>query len=151
MRIPVIVSFVLASAASAFAAQSSSAPPSPGTSSLSPTAVAKPVDRTQSPFRCLADYDASTDSFTLSERTGGPADHLIGTDVHAYLGGRVRIVAGLVPSPTIAAQASAIDPAIAAMAADRWSTGGTGNVQALEFRVAHVRKVTGSCIPRSLP
>jgi len=139
-----LASLVLASATTAITAQSSS------TQTSSHPTVPNQPEKTMTLLGCVQGDDANADSFTLSDRKAGrPTYRLRGTDVHAYVGRRVRIVGGLVPSPNIAAQASAIDPAQAAMAGAGRNPAGTGDVQFLEFRVASVRPVTGSCPPGS--
>jgi hypothetical protein len=146
MRTHFLASLVLASATTAIGAQFSSTPPP-----SSPTTVPKQAEKTMTLLGCVQGDDASADSFTLSDKKAGPSYRLSGTDVRAYVGRRVRIVGGLVPSPNIAAQASAIDPAIAAMATAGRNLAGTGNAQPLEFRVARVRPVTSSCPSQSSP
>ena len=61
----------------------------------------------------------------------------------AYVGRHVRIVGGLYPSANVAAQAGAIDPARAAVAALPGSPA-TGTAP-VEVRVQRVQRLSGSC------
>jgi hypothetical protein len=81
---------------------------------------------------------------------------LTGTAVRDYVGQTVLIVGGsaskkltirggLVPSPNVAAQAGAMDPARAAVASQGGSAG-PGSVELPEFKVKSVRQVSGSCV-----
>lgn len=95
---------------------------------------------------CVTEDRAASESYTLREKKGGVAYRLMGVKTFAYEGRRVRIVGGLYPSPNIAAQAGAIDPTQAAIAAA--TPGGLGTVgQPLEFRVSAIRPVRGACPP----
>jgi hypothetical protein len=77
----------------------------------------------------------------------------VGTDVREYVGQhvevsgvasrRVQIVGGLYPSPNVAAQAGAIDPNQAAIAAV--SGPAAGGRPPVEFRVKSVRAIPGPC------
>jgi hypothetical protein len=69
--------------------------------------------------------------------------------VKAYVWRHVRIVGGLVPSATLAAQAGAVDQTKAAMAYQGGNLPGTGNIGPPEFSVTRVQRVTGSCAPKS--
>ncbi len=104
---------------------------------------------------CVQRGESGPEQFTLSEKKGSQIYRLTGTDLRDYVGRRVqivggvasnrlRIVGGLTPSPNIAAQAGAIDPARAATMAASGSAG-PGTVELPEFRVKSVRPITGSC------
>ena len=82
--------------------------------------------------------------FTLSDTKTGTIYRLTGANVRAYVWRNVRIVGGFVPSPNIAAQAGAIDQTKAAMAYQGANPPGAG-IEPLEFNVARVRRLTGSC------
>ena len=56
----------------------------------------------------------------------------------------LTIKGGLTPSPNVAAQAGAMDPARAAMAA-AGGAAGPGTVDLPEFKVKSVRPVSGGC------
>ncbi len=107
-----------------------------------PTKPAKPLTITG----CVTSDSPAGESYTLREKKGGVAYHLTGMKTFAYEGRRVRIVGGLFPSPNIAAQAGAIDPTQAAMAAATPARLGTIG-QPLEFRVSDIRPVRGACPP----
>jgi hypothetical protein len=94
---------------------------------------------------CVAIDEASADQFTLSDTKAGVTYRLSGTKLHAYTGRRVRIVGGLYPSANVAAQAGAIDPTKAAIAATTATEIGT--VEFPKFHVTEVRQLKGSCAP----
>ena len=94
-------------------------------------------------------------SFTFNESAGGRY-RLTGKSVRKYAGRMVRLVGGpqgkklsirggLWPSPNVAAQAGAIDPAQASIARQPGGTSGTGGFDLPEFRVVSVRGVDGAC------
>jgi hypothetical protein len=107
---------------------------------------------------CVGEDAGNAGHYTLTDFSSGLTTYrLTGTDVRKYLGRRVQligaaqppklaIVGGLTPNPNIAAQAGAIDPTRAAMAAQ----GAEGNAQpgSIEvpvLKVRSVRAVAGSC------
>jgi hypothetical protein len=102
---------------------------------------------------CVGTDAVTSGRFVLSDAKGRDTYRLSGADVHEYVGRRVQvdgvrsrrfqIVGGLYPSPNVAAQAGAIDPARAALAAASGSAAGTGPLP--EFRVKSVQLVDGSC------
>ena len=106
---------------------------------------------------CISSSASETGLFTLSDtRQGnrqGTKYKLVGTDVRKYVGQRVevsgaasrrvQIVGGLYPSANIAAQAGAIDPNQAAIAAASGPAAGAGPL--VEFRVKSVRAIPGAC------
>jgi hypothetical protein len=100
---------------------------------------------------CVQKSEAPGGGYTLSDDT--MVYRLTGVDVRDYVGRRVEIVGGaprklkitggLLPSPNVAGQAGAMDPARAATAAaDATAVNGTG---APEFRVRAIKPITGSC------
>jgi hypothetical protein len=104
---------------------------------------------------CVQRGESGPDEYTLAEKKDSQIYRLTGTDLRDYVGRRVqivggmasnrfRIVGGLKPSPNAAAQAGAMDPARAAVAAAGGSAG-PGKVELPEFRVKSVRPITGSC------
>jgi hypothetical protein len=107
---------------------------------------------------CIGEDPSNAGKFTLADFTTGSTTYrLTGTDTRRYLGKRVSvtgaalpsklaIVGGLVPSPNVAAQAGAIDPTRAAMAA-QGTEGSTkpGNIAVPEFRVRSVQAIAGGC------
>ncbi len=104
---------------------------------------------------CIVRGETTSGQYTLEDTKAGATYRLTGTDVRDYVGRRVLVVGtlggkkftiagGLQPSANAAAQAGAIDPARAAMAAAGGSAG-PGTVDFPEFRVKSVRPVSGSC------
>jgi len=104
---------------------------------------------------CIVRGEHGSGQYTLDDKTVGTF-RLTGTDLRDYLGRRVQIVGGipaarrltikggLTPNPNVAAQAGAMDPARAAVAA-QGGAAGPGTVELPEFRVKSVRPVSGSC------
>jgi hypothetical protein len=101
---------------------------------------------------CVQKSETVPGQFTLVDPTG--IYRLTGMDVREYLGRRVQIVGGpprklkisggLRPTPNVAGQAGAMDPARAATAThDAASVKGTG--PEMELRVRSVTQVSGSC------
>ena len=94
--------------------------------------------------------------FTLSDPDSGKY-LLSGAAMNRYVGQRVqlvgsqdsarlRIAGGLLPNPNVAAQAGAIDPVQAAIAAAPGGTSaGTGEAQLPRFKVKSVQAVGGGC------
>lgn len=80
-----------------------------------------------------------------------------GSDIKKYLGQRVRVAGtpgstrfrvkgGLWPTPNVAAQAGAIDPARAAVAAQPGGpASGTGDIDLPTFKVKAIRTLDGAC------
>jgi len=104
---------------------------------------------------CVERAETMPTQYTLVDTKEGTTYRLTGTDVRDYIGkrvqivgaqptGRLKIVGGLTPTPNIAAQAGAMDPARAATAAAGGSAG-PGSVSLPEFKVKSVRPVSGSC------
>jgi len=103
---------------------------------------------------CVERAQTTPTQYTLVDAKEGTY-RLTGTDLRSYIGkkvqivgaqptGRLKIVGGLTPTPNIAAQAGAMDPARAATAAAGGSAG-PGTVTLPEFKVKSVRPVSGSC------
>jgi hypothetical protein len=103
---------------------------------------------------CITSDDGGA-RFTLSDIKRGTFE-LTGSDVRPYLGQRVQVkgassarlhvTGGLWPTPNVAAQAGAIDPIQAAIAAMPGGTArGTRSEPILEFRVEGIRSVKGGC------
>jgi hypothetical protein len=116
---------------------------------------AKPATKTLSLSGCVVRSEKTPDQFTLEDAKEGKY-RLTGMNVSDYLGLRVQIAGaiietkrlvvkgGLMPTPNVAAQAGAMDPARAAMAAAGGSAG-PGTVELPEFKVKSVRPVSGTC------
>lgn len=131
------------------------------TSVVSGIAIAAASDLQTSPSKAAADKmltlsgcvePGDTEEQTILVRVPRAADgtkyRLSGANVKRYLGKRVRITGGLVPSANLAAQAGAVDPTQTAMAAQPGGgSAGTGTV-VLEFRVRRIVPLKGDCPPK---
>jgi len=103
---------------------------------------------------CVARAERSPSQFTLEDTNTGVKYRLTGTNVRDFVGRSVLVVGagskklvikgGLTPNPNVAAQAGAMDPVQAAVAAQGGSAG-PGNVDLPEFNVKSVRPGSGSC------
>jgi hypothetical protein len=104
---------------------------------------------------CVAPADSAGGQFTLLSE-GALAYRLSGANMRDYVGRRVqvvgdpasrrlRIVGGLVPSANVAAQAGAIDPSQAAIAAAEAGSAEARHARIPEFRVKAVQTIPGSC------
>jgi len=108
---------------------------------------------------CVARGKAPQDPVIFSQGDNSIKYRLSGKNLNKYAGQRVEIVGatpepkrlairgGLYPSPNVAAQAGALDPAKAAIARQPGGTeSGTGAVELLpEFKVTRIRVLDGSC------
>ena len=104
---------------------------------------------------CVVRSENTPNRFTLEDAAEGNY-RLSGINLRDYIGQRVTIAGaivetkrltvkgGLYPTPNVAAQAGAMDPARAAMAA-AGGAAGPGTVDLPEFKVKSVRPVSGSC------
>ncbi len=144
IRMHLLVPAVLACAAAVAAAQSPENPPK--------TKEPKPLTL----VGCVTADEDKTGQYTFEDVKDGTTYRLSGADASAYVGKRVQIVGatdskrikvrtGLAPSPNVAGQAGAIDPAQAAMAAQGATTRGTGTGELPEFKVKAVKQVKGKC------
>lgn len=105
---------------------------------------------------CVSPDPGASGSFLFDDGSGGRY-RLTGKSVRRYAGRVVRLVGGpqgrrfsirggLWPSPNVAAQAGAIDPAQASIARQPGGgASGTGGIGLPEFRVTSVRGVEGAC------
>jgi len=105
---------------------------------------------------CVSNDPGASGAFTFDDSSGGKY-RLTGKSVRKYAGRMVRLIGGpqgkrlsirggLWPSPNVAAQAGAIDPAQASIARQPGgAASGTGGVDLPEFRVVSVRGIDGSC------
>ncbi len=129
------------------------------TSSSSPQAKTDKTEKDSTKIATLVGCVARGDTpnhFTLSDPQSGKY-LLSGSRLGRYVGQRVqlsgtrdssklRIVGGLLPSPNVAAQAGAIDPVKAAVAAAPGGpSSGTGDGELPRFRVKSVQTVGGGC------
>jgi hypothetical protein len=104
---------------------------------------------------CVARSDTSPTQYTLEDKKAGATYRLTGVDVRDYLNRpvvivgtgakKLAIVGGLTPTPNIAAQAGAMDPSRAAVAAQT-AASSPGNPDVMpEFKVKSIRPSSGSC------
>jgi hypothetical protein len=106
---------------------------------------------------CVVRDSTTGKDFTFTDNANGFQYHLSGQDVSKFAPGqpleiigivdtkRLRVKTGLYPSPNVAAQAGAIDPGKAHVAALGGGTTGSGNVELPTFKVAQVRAAQGEC------
>lgn len=115
----------------------------------------KPKDEMITISGCVERIEKSPGQYTLEDSASGIKYRLTGTNVRDFVGKPVLIiggsnakklvvVGGLTPNPNVAAQAGAMDPALAAVAAQPGSSG-PGTVDLPEFKVKTVRPGTGGC------
>jgi len=104
---------------------------------------------------CVEQSTTAKNQYTMSDDSG--TYRLTGKDVREFLGKRVEIAGvqpklvikgGLYPTPNVAAQAGAMDPSRAAVAAAEAGSAGTGPAPIPEFRVQSIKPVTGNCAPQ---
>lgn len=116
---------------------------------------AKPSSKIISLSGCVVRGETTPGQYTLEDAGGGVKYRLTGTNVRDFIGKRVEIlgaspsrrltiVGGLTPNANVAAQAGALDPARAAVAA-AGGTAGPGTVELPEFKVKSIRPVSGGC------
>jgi len=156
MRLHVILACALAVATAGFAAQAAS--DQQDTSRTSSEQKSAKKDKSLTIVGCVAADDDAPDKLTIEDKDG-TTYRLTGTSLKKYVGQRVEIVGtiggpgglhvgfGLLPSPNVAAQAGAMDPAQAAVATSRGGTTSAtgGEVQLPEFKVTRVRAARGEC------
>lgn len=105
---------------------------------------------------CVTRSASSNKEFTFTDNSSGFQYRLSGKDVSKLLGqplqivgavdtSRLRVKTGLYPSPNVAAQAGAMDPGKAHVAALGGGTTGSGNPDLPTFKVARVSAVQGEC------
>jgi len=105
---------------------------------------------------CVVRDLAGNSQFMFTDNTDGTRYRLSGRDVSKFAGQplqivgvldtkKLHVVGGLTPSPNIAAQAGAIDPGKAAVAALGGGTTGSGSGDLPTFKVARVSAAQGEC------
>jgi hypothetical protein len=105
---------------------------------------------------CIGGGKAPGDPLTITSVDRTIVYRLSGMNMRRYIGQRVsivgtsdprrlKIVGGLTPSPNAAAQAGALDPAKAAIAAEPLSTAAKSDQQLPELRVKSVQRLEGGC------
>ena len=150
MRHQLLAAFVLAGATATLLAAPA------GQQSASPSPTKPDPNKPLTMNGCIARDAAAAKQFTFTDNTDGSQYRLSGRDVSKYLGRplqivgvvdtrRLKVVGGLTPSPNVAAQAGAIDPGKAAVAAIGGGTTGSGTVELPTFKVARVSAAAGEC------
>lgn len=123
-------------------------------------AAQKPAKSSDAPPEltgCVSDQPNPNGAFTFTDAVSGGKYRLSGKKLQKYAGKKVAVVSsqskrpsvsgGLWPSPNVAAQAGALDPAQESIARQPGggATAGTGNVELPELRVVRIRPVDGAC------
>jgi hypothetical protein len=114
----------------------------------------RPKTETLTLTGCVVRSESVPTQYTLEDKKVGAKYRLTGVDFRDYIGRpvivvgtgakKLAIVGGLTPTPNVAAQAGAIDPARAAVQAQT-DARSTGNVDVPEFKVKSIRPSSGSC------
>lgn len=123
----------------------------PGTSKQS-------LDTSMSLVGCVSATPNRSGQFTFVEAETGNTYRLTGKSVRKFAGrgaeivigsgsNALRVRGGLSPSPNVAAQASALDPAQAAVASREGGTTNNTGTATLEVRVQRVRAAPKPCGP----
>jgi hypothetical protein len=105
---------------------------------------------------CVTRSASSAKELMFTDNTSGFQYRLSGKDVSKLLGqpleivgavdtSRLKVKTGLYPSPNVAAQAGAMDPGKAHVAALGGGTTGSGSPDLPTFKVARVSAVQGEC------
>jgi len=148
MKPRLIHAVVFASVATVAGAQTTATPPT-----ISKNTDGKSIAVTG----CIGEDSTHAGRFVLADfATGSPTYRVTGKDIRQYLGKRVSltgaatpskstIAGGLTPTPNIAAQAGAIDPARAAVTAEVERNARPGNVEVPELRVKAMKAISGDC------
>jgi hypothetical protein len=115
----------------------------------------QPASRTVTLTGCV-EKGVTPNQYTIDDRVNGKYE-VSGSDIRKYLGQRVqvagtpgstrfRVKGGLWPTPNVAGQAGAIDPAKAAVAAlPGGGARGTGEIDLPTFKVKAVRTLDNAC------
>jgi len=104
---------------------------------------------------CVLNDEKAPDLFTLTDSKTSKSYRLTGADLREYVGKLVQtngsvvvkglqISGGLQPSANIAAQAGAMDPSRAVVAASP-GVGPTGSLELSEFRIKTIKPAGGKC------
>lgn len=148
IRLHALAALALAASVAAAAAQTSE-PAKSDKKTIKPKSVTL--------IGCVDTDDTAPGQLTFADAKDGTVYRLSGTDARQYVGhrvqvsgaphpNRVKVRIGLLPSPNVAGQAGAIDPARAAIA-EQGADRGTGTVELPEFSVTTVKPVNGKCPP----
>ena len=155
MRVRLLCAIAVSSACAAAAATAQ-------TTTTTSSATKKDATKSITLTGCVARDAADATHFALADFTSGDTTYRLtgAADVRKYLGKRVTVsglrvepkvavVGGLVPSPNVAAQAGAIDPTRAAMAAQGSEANGRpATIPVPEVRVRTVREASGGCLSK---
>jgi hypothetical protein len=120
-----------------------------------PAAQDKKPTKNLSLSGCVLNDEKAPDIFTLTDAKSSKAYRLTGADLREYVGKLVQtngsvvvkglqISGGLQPSANVAAQAGAMDPSRAAIAASP-GIGPTGSAELPEFRVKTIKPTSAKC------
>jgi hypothetical protein len=119
------------------------------------TAQDKKPPKTVALSGCVLNDEKTPDLFTLTDQKTSRSYRLTGANLREYVGKLVQIngsvvvkgiqiSGGLQPSANVAAQAGAMDPSRAAVAAAS-GIGPTGSIELSEFRIKTVHPSGGAC------
>jgi hypothetical protein len=120
----------------------------PQSSDASGSGGLKVSNRSVSAAGCIQSVDPTSAKYSLTDQKRGITYFLSGKDVSAYEGKKVRIVGGLLPTPNVAAQGSAIDPGKAVLETRGHGLAGTGNVRLEDLLVSSIKPMKGACSAR---
>lgn len=137
MHLPLLSALALAYATNAYAAQS------PLSRAPVPRLIVSPPLETRVSSGCPEETRAGVVTGWWPDNTNAPPDRLRDTHDRTVTRRRLKIVGGLVPSATVAAQAGAIDPAKASVAADPMLRAGT--MRSPDIHVIRVSSRIGVC------
>ena len=116
----------------------------------------KPAATTVELTGCVSLSPSAAGQFAFVDGASGGTYRLSGKDIKKYAGQRVRLVGdpnskrpkfrfGLWPSPNVAAQAGALDPAQESIARQPGGAASTPDASFPELRVIRMRGVEGTC------
>jgi len=135
-------------AAAVFPAVLSALAGAPQSSDAAASSGLKISNQSVSAAGCIQPVDSTGAKYSLTDRKRGVTYFLSGKDVSAYEGKNVRIVGGLLPTPNVAAQGSAIDPGKAVLETRGHGLAGTGNVPLEALFVSSIKPMKGACSAR---
>lgn len=113
------------------------------------TSTGTTVPKTLKLSGCVQVADSDTKESNVSGFAHDPETGTMyafsGVDMHKYVGKRIAITGGLVPSPNIAAQAGALDPSRAIIYAGTPGGLSTEPVKLPVFRIDRLLTIPGQC------
>jgi hypothetical protein len=116
--------------------------------SSQPPSPAPPAASDRKPLTlsgCVAGDAAAPTQFTLFDPHRGMMYRLTGPRLGVYIGKRVQVVGGLLPTTNIAAQAGSIDETITASATMMTNLAGTTPFNRPKVHVEKIRSLPGGC------